>query len=104
MSGWGLTDWLSLLSALGVIVALVCNLRSLRDKDARKAGELTEMRSDIKHIRGQVDKTDLLIADIRVQLGDFRDRVTRLEESVKNAHRRLTALETAEKELEAELR
>ena len=104
MNALAVTDWLSLLSALGVIVALVCNLRTLRDKDARKTGELTEMRSDIKHIRGQVDKTDMLIADIRVQLGDARDRVTRLEESVKNAHHRLTALETAEKELEAELR
>lgn len=100
----GLGDWLSLVSALGVLVALVGNLRTLRDKDARKAGELTEMRSDIKHIRGQVDKTDVLIADIRVQLGDARDRVTRLEEAVKSAQHRLTALENAEKELEAELR
>ncbi len=104
MSAWSTADWLSILSALGVIVALVSNLRSLREKDIRKEGELTEMQSDIKHIRGQVDKTDMLIADIRVQLGDARDRVTRLEETVKSAQHRLTALETAEKELEAELR
>ena len=96
MTGWGLSDWLSLLSALGVIVALVSNLRSLRDKDQHKAEELTEMRSDIKHIRGQVDKSDVLMADIRVQLGDVKDRVTRLEESVKNAHHRLNALEGTE--------
>lgn len=91
-----LTDWLSIVSALGVIVALIVNLRSLRDKNERKAGELTEMRSDIKHIRGQVDKSDVLMADIRVQLGDVKDRVTRLEESVKNAHHRLNALEHTE--------
>lgn len=96
MSALGLTDWLSLLSALGVIVALIVNLRSLRDKNEHKAGELTEMRSDIKHIRGQVDKSDVLMADIRVQLGDVKDRVTRLEESVKNAHHRLNALEHTE--------
>ena len=96
MTGWGLSDWLSLLSALGVIVALVSNLRSLRDKDQHKAEELTEMRSDIKHIRGQVDKSDVLMADIRVQLGDVKDRVTRLEESVKNAHHRLNVLEGTE--------
>ena len=93
-----LTDWLSIVSALGVIVALIVNLRSLRDKNERKAGELTEMRSDIKHIRGQVDKSDVLMADIRVQLGDVKDRVTRLEESVKNAHHRLNALEHTERE------
>ena len=91
-----LTDWLSIVSALGVIVALIVNLRSLRDKNERKAGELTEMRSDIKHMRGQVDKSDVLMADIRVQLGDVKDRVTRLEESVKNAHHRLNALEHTE--------
>ena len=96
MNGIGLSDWLSLLSALGVIVALVSNLRSIRDKNEHKAEELTEMRSDIKHIRGQVDKSDVLMADIRVQLGDVKDRVTRLEESVKNAHHRLNALEGTE--------
>ncbi|MBQ5840454.1 MAG: hypothetical protein IIW40_00705 [Clostridia bacterium] len=96
MNGFGLSDWLSLLSALGVIVALVSNLRSIRDKNEHKAEELTEMRSDIKHIRGQVDKSDVLMADIRVQLGDVKDRVTRLEESVKNAHHRLNALEGTE--------
>lgn len=96
MTAPGLTDWLSIVSALGVIVALIVNLRGLREKTERKAGELTEMRSDIKHIRGQVDKSDVLMADIRVQLGDVKDRVTRLEESVKNAHHRLNALEHTE--------
>ncbi len=92
----GLTDWLSLVSGLGVVVALIANLRGLREKEAHKAGELTEMRSDIKHIRGQVDKSDVLMADIRVQLGDVKDRVTRVEESVKNAHHRINALEHSE--------
>ncbi len=92
----GVADWLSLVSALGVVVALIANLRGLRDKEADKAGELTEMRSDIKHIRGQVDKSDVLMADIRVQLGDVKDRVTRVEESVKNAHHRINTLEHIE--------
>ncbi len=96
MNGLSLSDWLSLLSALGVIVALICNLRSIREKNEHKARELTEMRSDIKHIRGQVDKSDVLMADVRGQLGDTKDRVTRLEESVKSAHHRLNVLEGAE--------
>ena len=33
MTGWCLSDWLSVLSALGVIVALISNLRGLREKD-----------------------------------------------------------------------
>mgnify|MGYP004468003945 FL=1 len=98
MTGWSLTDWLSVLSALGVIVALIANLRGLREKDERKATELTEMRSDIKHIRGQVDKSDVLMADVRTRLGDVKERVTRVEVSLKNTQERLRILEAKEGE------
>ena len=84
-----LAGWLSLLSAAGVIVALISNLRGMRARDEQKAAELSEMRSDIKHIRGQVDKNDVLMADVREQLDEVRDRVTRVEESTKSAHKRL---------------
>lgn len=98
MTGWSLTDWLTVLSALGVIVALIANLRGLREKDERKATELTEMRSDIKHIRGQVDKSDVLMADVRTRLGDVKERVTRVEVSLKNTQERLRILEAKEGE------
>lgn len=91
-----LAGWLSLLSAAGVIVALVSNLRGMRARDEQKAAELSEMRSDIKHIRGQVDKNDVLMADVREQLDEMRDRVTRVEESTKSAHKRLDKREGAE--------
>ena len=58
-----ITSFLSLLSAAGVIVALITNLRGMRARDEHKAAELSEMRSDIKHIRGQVDKNDVLMAE-----------------------------------------
>ena len=98
MTGWSLTDWLSVLSALGVIVALISNLRGLREKVERKAPELTEMRTDIKHIRGQVDKSDVLMADVRTRLGDVKERVTRVEVSLKNTQERLRILEAKEGE------
>lgn len=89
MEQLGISGLLSLISALGVIVALVSNLRGMRARDEQKAAELSEMRSDIKHIRGQVDKNDVLMADVREQLDEVRDRVTRVEESTKSAHKRL---------------
>ncbi len=89
MTQLGLTGWLSLLSAAGVIVALISNLRGMRARDEQKAAELSEMHSDIKYIRGQVDKNDVLIADVRGQLDAVRDRVTRVEESIKSAHKRI---------------
>ena len=91
-----MSGWLSLLSAAGVIVALVSNLRGMRENDEHKAAELSEMRSDIKHIRGQVDKNDVLMADVREQLDAVRDRVTRVEESTKSAHKRLDKREETE--------
>ncbi len=96
MENLDLAGWLSLLSAAGVIVALVSNLRGMRARDEQKAAELSEMRSDIKHIRGQVDKNDVLMADVREQLDEVRDRVTRVEESTKSAHKRLDKREGTE--------
>ena len=91
-----ITSFLSLLSAAGVIVALITNLRGMRARDEHKAAELSEMRSDIKHIRGQVDKNDVLMAGVREQLDAVRDRVTLVEESTKSAHKRLNKMEGAE--------
>lgn len=85
----GIPTLLSLLSAAGVIVALVSNLRGMRVRDEQKAADLSEMRSDIKHIRGQVDKTEMVMTEVRKQLDVVKDRVTRVEESTKNAHRRM---------------
>lgn len=96
MEFWDFSTLLSLLSAVGVIVALVSNLRGMRLRDEQKAAELSEMRSDIKHIRGQVDKNDVLMADVRGQLDAVRDRVTRLEESTKSAHKRVDKIEETE--------
>ncbi len=96
MEQLGFAGWLSLLSAAGVMVALVSNLRGMRAHDEQKAAELSEMRSDIKHIRGQVDKNDVLMADVREQLDEVRDRVTRVEESTKSAHKRVDKLEETE--------
>lgn len=92
----GISTWLSLLSAAGVIVALVSNLRGMRVRDEQKAAELSEMRSDIKHIRGQVDKNDIFMAEVRKQLDVVKDRVTRVEESAKSAHRRMDKREKSE--------
>ena len=91
-----ITSFLSLLSAAGVIVALITNLRGMRARDEHKAAELSEMRSDIKHIRGQVDKNDVLMADVREQLNAVKNRLTRVDYSAKSAHKRLDKLEGAE--------
>ena len=79
------TDWISLITAIGVFVALISNIATLRDKGKSQAGEYAEMRSDIKHIRDMVDKLD-----------DMPERMAAVEESAKSAHKRIDRLEVKE--------
>lgn len=77
-----LTDWLLVVTAAGTIIALISNVVSLRDRGKKETENIVEMRSDIKHIREKVDKFD-----------DIPERVTKVEESAKSAHKRIDRLE-----------
>lgn len=77
-----LSDWITVITACGVLVALVSNIISLRDKGRNQAAENAEMRSDIKYIREKVDRLD-----------DIPTRMVAVEESVKQLHKRIDRLE-----------
>jgi len=81
-----ITDWISLVTAAGVLVALIGNIVTMRERGHTKAGEDAEMRSDIKHIKEQVDKLD-----------DLPERVVKVEESTKQAHKRIDRMEQQKK-------
>ena len=77
-----ISDWISLITALGVIVAMIASIISITKSSRKQAGDdakgITEMRSDIKHIREKVDR-----------LESTPERLTGVEESVRQAHKRL---------------
>jgi len=77
-----ISDWISLVTAAGVLVALISNIIALREKGYDRVGEDAEMRSDIKHIKEQVDKLD-----------DLPERIVKVEESTKQAHKRIDRIE-----------
>lgn len=77
-----MSDWISLITALGVIVAMIASIISITKSGRREvsadAKAITEMRSDVKHIREKVDR-----------LENTPERLKGAEESVKQAHKRL---------------
>jgi len=77
-----LSDWVTLITTFGILVALVSNLRSMREKGQSQAAGDAELRSDVKHIREKVDKMD-----------DIPGRMVKVEESTKQAHKRIDRVE-----------
>jgi len=77
-----LTDWILMITAIGTIVALINNVAVIRERGKGETETITEMRSDIKHIREKVDKFD-----------DIPERMAAVEESAKSAHKRIDRIE-----------
>lgn len=77
-----LTDWLMILTGIGTFIALIGNLITMRDRGKHQAAADAELRSDVKHIREKVDKLD-----------DMPGRMVKVEESTKQAHKRLDRVE-----------
>ena len=57
------------------------------------ASEMTLLRSDIGHIRSGVDDIKSDMKDQKRDVRDLSERLTRVEEMSKSAHRRLDTLE-----------
>lgn len=80
------SEWLGLITVAGVVVSLVLNVVSLRDRDKKQTEEYVEMRSDVKHIREKVDT-------LEEKMNDIPERLTAVERDLKSAHRRIDKLE-----------
>jgi S-adenosylmethionine hydrolase len=72
------SDILQAITALGVIIALLTNAGTIRQRGDVKVTEQAEMKADIKHIREKVDKID-----------SMGNAITALTESCKSAHKRI---------------
>jgi len=77
-----ISDWISLITAAGVLVALISNIIALREKGHERAGTDAEIHLDIKYIKEQVDK-----------LNGLPERIVKVEESTKQAHKRIDRIE-----------
>ena len=77
-----ISDWVSIVTALGVLVALIGNIRNWTTGGKQEAAGDAEMRSDIKYIKEKLDRMD-----------NIPERVVAVEESAKQAHKRIDRLE-----------
>lgn len=72
------TDVMVLLQTASILFAIWVAVGTIRGRKDDQVVNLTEMKLDIKYIKGQVEG-----------LSELPDRVTRVEESAKSAHKRL---------------
>lgn len=85
---------LAVITALsGMALGWMGRTRTIRQDAAQDAGTVTALQTDLEYIRRGVDDISL---DQRVQsqrIDALSERVTRIEESAKQAHKRLDRLD-----------
>ena len=89
-----LSDWVAIVSSLGMILAIVVSITTLVSKSKEKSASDAELRVDIKYIRENVDSTNKLVKSLDEKIGGIDTRLARVEESAKSAHKRIDNIET----------
>lgn len=88
-----LSDWVAIVSSLGMILAIVVSITTLVSKSKEKSASDAELRVDIKYIRENVDSTNKLVKSLDEKIGGIDTRLARVEESAKSAHKRIDIME-----------
>lgn len=94
MDGMTITALISAVAAIsGIVLGWLGRARTVR-KDGAQDGEL---RASVNYIRQGVDDLRVEIRLMRQDYADLVERVVRVEESAKSAHRRIDRLEGNER-------
>ena len=80
-------------AALGYLVAYLTFQRNKTKDDTAEGQNKGEMMSDIRYIKAGVDDLKRETADQRKTVNELGERVTRVEESAKQAHKRIDGIE-----------
>ena len=89
MDNLTLSDWYSLVSALGIIIALIGNIGGIIRNRSKEAERLAGMEKDIKHIREKVDINDVTMKSIDSKMDGMDKRLVAVESSARQAHKRI---------------
>lgn len=88
--------WPEVVTMLGVIFAMLCNavalLRNGRKDVHDASASNAEMQAKLTHIAAGVDDIRLEQRGMRAEVSELATRITRVEESTKQAHKRLDRL------------
>ncbi len=80
-------------AVLGYLVAYLTFQRNKKKDDVAEGQSKGAMASDIGYIKASVDDIKREIADQKRTVGEHGERLTRVEESTKQAHKRIDGIE-----------
>ena len=93
MDNFALTDWIAIISALGMILSIIVTISTLIGRGQIKVASDVELKSDVKHIREEVDKTSDALNKMSEKIDGVDTRLVRVEESCKSAHHRIDTID-----------
>jgi uncharacterized spore protein YtfJ len=77
----------------GVVLGWVTRTSAFKKDVAQEAGSGAALRTDVEYIKHGVDNVRLELKDQGRRFDDLSERVTRVEESSKQAHKRIDKIE-----------
>lgn len=82
-----------LFTVIGGTIGILGYKRTIKRDDAEKIRHDTKIDVKLDNIARNVDETRLDIKDFNKTIGSLSERVTKVEESTKQAHKRIDSLE-----------
>lgn len=89
MDKLNLSDWVSILSAVGMVLSVAAAISASFARTRAGAAADAELKSDVKHIREMVEANTAALAHMSEKLDSVEIRLARTEESCKSAHKRI---------------
>lgn len=89
----GLSTIITLISTLGAVVAIGSAYIGYRKGVKQEGSNEGSLRSDVGYIKAGVDELKTEIKDQRQQHYALAERVVKIDESTKSAHKRIDGLE-----------
>ena len=87
----------TLISALSLIIAIVVAISNIRNKnyinDRESASQVTTLIVKLENIADGINEIKADMRSIKTDVDDMRERVVRVEQSVKMAHKRIDTME-----------
>jgi len=77
----------------GIILGWTARARETKKSISEEAGTGAVLRSDVEYIKRGIDDIRVDQRAMRQDMGELTERVTRVEESAKQAHKRIDGLE-----------
>ena len=80
-------------AVMGMVFAYLSMLSRVKGETKKDGIESGQLRTDIEYIKRRSDDTFIELRELNKTIGEHADRLARVEESTKSAHKRLDEIE-----------